>query len=162
MMPSPSPSTGPTIPTAPTTPTTAVDSHRNLKLIPAALLKQLQATASLCCYDYLFLEESMKKQDLWRKAFHLFHGNEELNTISQVDLLMSGHGEYGRIYDSSEDFPVTDCLLNRLKFQICKKLVIAWLSRNCSTRAIALFVSFQVFTSPKILLHRPRNLRSKI
>ena len=50
----------------------------------------------------------MKKQDLWRKAYHLFHGNEDLNTISQVDLLMSGHGDYGRIYDTSDDFLVTD------------------------------------------------------
>ena len=96
-MPSPSLPSVPTTPTAPTTPTTPVDLNKTLKLIPAALLKQLRATASLRCYDYLFLEESMKKQDLWRKAYHLFHGNEDLNTISQVDLLMSGHGDYGRI-----------------------------------------------------------------
>lgn len=107
-MPSPSPPSVPTTQTTPTTPNTPVDINKTLKLIPAALLKQLRATASLGCYDYLFLEESMKKQDLWRKAYHLFHGNEDLNTISQVDLLISGHGDYGRIYDASDDFLVTD------------------------------------------------------
>ena len=50
----------------------------------------------------------MKKQDLRGKAYNLFHGNEEFNTISQVDFLISGHGDYGHIYDTSDDFLVTD------------------------------------------------------
>ena len=64
MMLSRSLSTGPTTRTAPMTSPTAIDLHNTLKLISIALLKQLRVTASLRCYDYLFLEESMKKRDL--------------------------------------------------------------------------------------------------
>ena len=75
------------------------NSAKNLKVRPAMLLKQLRATASLRCYDYLFLEDSMKKVDLWKKGYNLFHGNKDLNIIPQVKLLVNGHGNYSRIYN---------------------------------------------------------------
>ena len=64
---------------------------RNHKIMPAMLLKQLRATTSLRCYDYLFLEDSMKKVDLWRRDYQLFYGNKDLNIISQVNLVVNGH-----------------------------------------------------------------------
>ena len=84
---------------SPLTSTNTANNARNHKLMPAILLKQLRATASLHCYDYLFLENSMKKVDLWRRGYHLFHGNEDLNIISQVNLVVRGHGYYTHIYD---------------------------------------------------------------
>ena len=78
-----------------------------MKLIPAMLLKQLRATASLRCYDFLFSEESMKTVELWKKGYNYFHGNEDLNIISQINLLVNGHGDYARIYDTEVNV-VTD------------------------------------------------------
>ena len=77
----------------------AANSAKNLKVMPAMILKQLRATASLRCYDYLILEDSMKNVELWKKGYNLFHGNEDLNIIPQVKLLVRGHGNYARIYD---------------------------------------------------------------
>ena len=41
----------------------------------------------------------MKKQDQERRAYNFFHGNLDRNVISQVDLLLKGHGNYNRIFD---------------------------------------------------------------
>jgi len=41
----------------------------------------------------------MKKQDQERRAYNFFHGNLDRNIISQVDLLLKGHGNYDRIFD---------------------------------------------------------------
>ena len=78
---------------------TAAINAKNLKVMPASLLKQFRATASMRCYDFLFVEDTMKKVDLWKKGYRLFHGNKDLNIISQVNLLVRGHGHYARIYD---------------------------------------------------------------
>ena len=71
------------------------------------LLKQLRATASLRCYDYIFKEESTKTVELWRRGYNLFHGNQDLNILSQVNLVVNGHGDYACIYDTEVNV-VTD------------------------------------------------------
>ena len=68
--------------------------------MPAMILQQLHATASLRYYDYIFKKESMKTVELWRRAYNLFHGNQDLNILSQVNLVVNGHGYYTRIYDA--------------------------------------------------------------
>ena len=74
---------------SPTNSDTAAINAKNLKVMPASLLKQFRATASMRCYDFLFVEDTMKKVDLWKKGYRLFHGNKDLNIISQVNLLVS-------------------------------------------------------------------------
>ena len=69
------------------------------KLMPSSVIRQLKATAALQCYDFIFQEDAMKKQDQERRAYNFFHGNSDRNVISQVDLLLKGHGNYERIFD---------------------------------------------------------------
>ena len=76
---------------SPTPSNSAAINAKNSKVMPASLLKQLRATASLRCYDYLFLEDTTKKVDLWRRGYHLFHGNNDLNIISQVKVVALFH-----------------------------------------------------------------------
>ena len=67
--------------------------------MPSALICQLKATSALQSYDFIFQQDSMKKIDQERNAFNFFHGNHHKHIISQLDLLVKGHGNYDRIYD---------------------------------------------------------------
>ena len=49
----------------------------------------------------------MKTVELWRRGHNLFHGNQDLNILSQVNLVVNGHGDYARIYDTEVNV-VTD------------------------------------------------------
>ena len=71
---------------------------RAQKSIPASLLKQLRATAALMCYDDLFGQPTMPMQELQRKIYNMYHGNEDLNMISQVDMMCDGKGSYSHMY----------------------------------------------------------------
>ena len=70
-----------------------------LNTMPAALIKNLRATACLKVYDFIFNLDSMKLSDMQKIAYNSFHGNDEKNISSQIELLLQGHGDYSRIYD---------------------------------------------------------------
>jgi len=67
--------------------------------MPAILLKQLRAIVALKCYDFVAQENIMKQEHRWKKVFNYFHGNNDLNIIPQIDLLLKGDGDYLRIYE---------------------------------------------------------------
>ena len=69
------------------------------KSTPASLLKQLRATAAMVCYDHLFAMPTMPLQELQRKLFNMYHGNEELNIVSQVELMCDGKGTFSHMYN---------------------------------------------------------------
>ena len=71
----------------------------SLKLMPAALIKNLRATACLKAYDFIFQLDSMKLIDTQKIACNSFHGNDEKNISSQIELLLQGHGDYSRVHD---------------------------------------------------------------
>ena len=56
------------------------------KSTPASLLKQLRATSALMCYDYVFGLPTMPSHKLQRKLFNMYHGSDDLNMVSQVNL----------------------------------------------------------------------------
>ena len=68
------------------------------KAVPASLLKQLRATAAVLCYDYCFGLPSMPLSEFQRKVGNLYHGNEDSNMISQVELMCNGKGLYSDMY----------------------------------------------------------------
>ena len=68
------------------------------KAVPASLLKQLRATAAVLCYDHCFGLPSMPLSEFERKISNLYHGNEDSNIISQVELMCNGEGLYSEMY----------------------------------------------------------------
>ena len=68
------------------------------KNTPASLLKQLRATAAIACYDHAFGLPTMPSSEFQAKLVNMYHGNEDLNIISQVDLMCGAKGKYMKIY----------------------------------------------------------------
>lgn len=68
------------------------------KQTPASLLKQLRATAAVICYDHCYGLPSMPITEFQRKLQNMYHGNEDLNLVSQVDLMLEGKGKYANMY----------------------------------------------------------------
>ena len=71
----------------------------SLKLMPTALIKNIRATACLKACDFMLHLDSMKLIDMQKIACSSFHGNDEKNISSQIELLLQGHGDYNRICD---------------------------------------------------------------
>ena len=69
------------------------------KTTPAALLKQLRATAAIMCYDHVFGLPTMVASEFQAKMINMYHGNEDLNIVSQVDLMCGGKGKYMNMYN---------------------------------------------------------------
>ena len=86
-----------------TTPTAA-----DLKLIPAGLIKNLRAVAALVSYDLLTRQNSMKQADQYRFCYNAFHGNEDRNITSQIELLLQGDRHYSLLYNIESSGQVTD------------------------------------------------------
>ena len=73
--------------------TTNVDSRTKAqKYVPTALLQQLRATAAVLCYDYCFGLPLMPSTEFQRKLYNMYHGNEDMHIISQVELMCNGKG----------------------------------------------------------------------
>ena len=81
----------------------------DLKVMSAVLNKNICAIAAVVAYDLLTQQDSMKQDDQFKFCFNAFHGNDDSNIISQVDLLLQGHRFYGMLYDIKPPTPVTDC-----------------------------------------------------
>lgn len=75
---------------------------------PAALIKNIRACAAVISYNLLLKQDSMKLDDQWRFCYNAFHGNEEKNICSQIQLLVTGQGRYGDLYDTEEVGQVTN------------------------------------------------------
>ena len=71
---------------------------RSQKLILASLLKQFRARAAIMCYDHIFGSDSMPIHEMQRKVYNMHHGNEEMNMLSQIELLCSSKGTYSSLY----------------------------------------------------------------
>ena len=80
----------------------------DLKVMSAVLNKNIRAIAAVVTYDLLTQQDSMKQDDQFKFCFNAFHGNDDSNIISQVDLLLQGHRFYGMLYDIKPPTPVTD------------------------------------------------------
>ena len=68
------------------------------KAVPAALLKQLRATAALLSYDHLFGQPTMSSTSFQRKLYNMYHGHEDLNIVSQLELMYQGQGRYSEMF----------------------------------------------------------------
>ena len=72
------------------------------KAVPASLLKQLLATAAVMCFDHCMTVNTMSTPEFQKRIFNMYHGNADLNIISQLDLLLNGKGIYSPLYRDSE------------------------------------------------------------
>ena len=66
---------------------------------PASILKQLRATAALMCFDHIFGLPTMPITEMQRKLYNMYHGNEELNIVSQVELMCGGKGAFSEMFN---------------------------------------------------------------
>ena len=82
------------------TDTPALTKHQ--KAFPAPLLKQLRATAAVMCLDYCLNLNTMSTPELQKRLYNMYHGNEDLNIVSQVDLLYNGKSNYASMYRHAE------------------------------------------------------------
>ena len=80
------------------------DAHDNRtksqRSTPASLLKQLRATAAVMCYDHLFGQPTMPASEFQRKLYNMYHGNEDLNIVSQIELMFNAKGRYSQMYQT--------------------------------------------------------------
>ena len=60
------------------------------KATPVYLPKQLCAMAAVVCYDSCLANNSMSTADLQERVYHMYHGDEDLNMVSQDNLLFVG------------------------------------------------------------------------
>ena len=81
------------------TDTTYITSPTRTNLILATLLKQLRSVASLQLYEIIVQQGSMNLLEQQRKIYDIFHGNVEINMISQLERLVNGRNSYANIYD---------------------------------------------------------------
>ena len=51
------------------------------------------------CYDMLLKEDSMTQEDRRIFYYNTFHGNDEKNITSQINLLSKGVGQHKYIFD---------------------------------------------------------------
>ena len=75
---------------------------KHQKGVPAALLKQLQATAAIMCLHYCLNLNTMNTPELQKRMYNMYHGNTDLNIVSQVDLLYNGKTNYAALYHEKE------------------------------------------------------------
>jgi hypothetical protein len=80
------------------------DAHDNRtksqRSTPASLLKQLRATAAVMCYDHLFGQPTMPATEFQHKLYNTYHGNEDLNIVSQLELMFNAKGQYSNMYQT--------------------------------------------------------------
>ena len=85
-----------------------ISTAADLKLMPACLIKNLRAVAALVSYDLLTRQNSMKQADQYRFCYNTFHGNEDRNITSQIELLLQGDRYYSLLYNIESSGQVTD------------------------------------------------------
>ena len=73
-----------------------------------AVLKNMRGVAALITYNLLTRQSSMKQDNKFVFCFNAFHGNEEKNILSQVNLLLKGHQVYKCLYDIEAGKQVID------------------------------------------------------
>ena len=99
-------------PNSVTAPNTVLECHDNRtkaqKSVPASLLKQLRATAAVICYDYLFGQPTMPATEFQRKLYNMYHGNEDLNIASQLDLMLAGKNQYSEMYKNVQTLNISN------------------------------------------------------
>ena len=76
--------------------------------MPATLMKNIRVIAAVVCYDLLSQQSSMKQDDQFKFCFNYFHGNDDQNIVSQVDLLLRGYRYHKQLYDIEKSPLVTD------------------------------------------------------
>ena len=67
-------------------------------VISGTLLKQLRSVVSLQSYDNIVQQGSMNLLDQQQKIYDIFHGNVEINMISQLERVINGRDSYANIY----------------------------------------------------------------
>ena len=81
---------------------------KHVNEFPAALIKNIRAVAAVKCYDLLSQHESTKQEDQWRFMFNCFHGNNDKNIVSQIQMLLCGGGVYENLYTRENPCTITD------------------------------------------------------
>ena len=79
--------------------TTREQKSTDNKVIYEVLNKNIRAIAAVATYDLLTQKKSMKLKNQFKLCFNAFHGNKDINIISQVNLLLKGHQYYGHLYN---------------------------------------------------------------
>uniref|UniRef100_A0A6U5L0F0 Uncharacterized protein n=1 Tax=Corethron hystrix TaxID=216773 RepID=A0A6U5L0F0_9STRA len=82
--------------------------NSDLTLMSATIIKNIRAVASIVVYDLLFKQNSMRLEDQFIFCYDSFHGAPEKNIVSQMDLLLSGHRFYNRLFTIELSSNVTD------------------------------------------------------
>ena len=77
-------------------PSTSLPNNAFLKVMPAAVIKNLRATACLKVYDHIFNLDCIKLTEIQVIAYNGFHGNEEKNMCSQNELMLHERADYRR------------------------------------------------------------------
>ena len=73
---------------------------KSQKSTPASILKQLRATAAVMCYDHCYGLHTMPTTELQRKMFNMYHGVEDLNILSQVEIMCAGKAAFSHLFNS--------------------------------------------------------------
>ena len=76
----------------------AIGLTKHQKSFPVAILKQLHATVVVMCLDYCLNLNTMSTAELQKRIYNMFHGQIDLNILSQVELLFNGKSYYASLY----------------------------------------------------------------
>jgi hypothetical protein len=82
----------------------ATISHKNG--LPANIRDELKRCIALKCMSIVFGKPIMKQKDMFKFYFHLYHGNKDNGTMSQLDLLIMGYEPYAGLYNLHNNVPV--------------------------------------------------------
>ena len=63
--------------------------------MPWNIVKNMRAVADVVCYDMYIRQDSMKQEDQFRFIYNAFHGNNDLNITSQVEMLTQNKHCFG-------------------------------------------------------------------
>lgn len=76
--------------------------------IPASLRNELRRTIAVKIFNYINTLGDMKKAQQEGILLDLFHGDDDRDIVSHLDLLLQGEAPYRRLYDISETTVITD------------------------------------------------------
>lgn len=78
------------------------------KSATASILNQLRATAAVMCFDRCMNLNTMSTPEFQKRISNTYHGNVDLNIISQLDLIINGKGDYSNLYLNSEPLTLNE------------------------------------------------------
>ena len=77
------------------------------KRLPRDMRDELRRTIAIVCYENVSIQKTMKRADIKKNLFDMFHG-KGMEVVSQVDQFLTGRGIYKEMFDSATITTVTD------------------------------------------------------